>query len=119
MLLNGGSSLGINFFDLKEKTIESWTKRAYPDGANRRGLGFDKPALEYDKGPTCNLASKASFGHSGFTGTLLWIDPQYDLVYVFLSNRTYPDSENNKLITMDVRTEIQRVIMEHLNTTLR
>jgi beta-N-acetylhexosaminidase len=119
MLLNGGSSLGINFFDLKEKTVESWTKRAYPDGANRRGLGFDKPALEYDKGPTCNLASKASFGHSGFTGTLLWIDPQYDLVYVFLSNRTYPDSENNKLITMDVRTEIQRVIMEHLNTTLR
>jgi len=119
MLLNGGSSLGTHFFDLNEKTVEKWTQRAYPEGDNRRGLGFDKPALEDDKGPTCNLASMSSFGHSGFTGTLLWVDPQYDLVYVFLSNRTYPDSENKKLITMDVRTEIQRVIMEHLNTTTR
>jgi len=119
MLLNGGSSLGINFFDLKENTIKNWTQRAFPEGDNRRGIGFDKPALEYDTGPTCNLASKSSFGHSGFTGTLLWVDPQYDVVYVFLSNRTYPDSENIKLITMDVRTEIQRVIMEQLNTTLR
>jgi len=119
MLLNGGSSLGIHFFDLKENTIKNWTQRAFPKGDNRRGIGFDKPALEYDHGPTCNLASKSSFGHSGFTGTLLWVDPQYELVYVFLSNRTYPDSENTKLITMDVRTEIQRVIMEQLNTPLR
>ena len=119
MLLNGGSYLGTSFFDLKENTIKKWTQRAFPEGDNRRGIGFDKPALEYDNGPTCNLASKSSFGHSGFTGTLLWVDPQYDLVYVFLSNRTYPDSKNRKLITMDVRTEIQRVIMEQLNTTLR
>jgi beta-N-acetylhexosaminidase len=119
MLLNGGSSLGVNYFDMEEKTVANWTQRAFPDGENRRGIGFDKPALEIDEGPTCNLASKSSFGHSGFTGTLLWIDPQYDLVYVFLSNRTYPDAENKKLITMDVRTEIQRVIMEHLNTNLR
>jgi CubicO group peptidase (beta-lactamase class C family) len=119
MLLNGGSYLGIDFFNPESKTVESWTQRAYPKDENRRGIGFDKPALEHDEGPTCNLASDMSFGHSGFTGTLLWVDPQYDLVYVFLSNRTYPDSENKKLITMDIRTEIQRVVMEHLKASLR
>ena len=119
MLLNGGCYLGIDFFNPESKTVESWTQRAYPKDENRRGIGFDKPALEHDEGPTCNLASEMSFGHSGFTGTLLWVDPQYDLVYVFLSNRTYPDSDNKKLITMDIRTEIQRVVMEHLKASLR
>jgi CubicO group peptidase (beta-lactamase class C family) len=119
MLLNGGSALGYNFYSQKGNTVENWTSRAFPEGENRRGIGFDKPALHHDEGPTSNLASKESFGHSGFTGTLLWVDPTYDLVFVFLSNRTYPDTENNKLITMNVRTEIQRVIMEHLNATLR
>ena len=119
MLLNGGSLLGINFFSLQEQTIDKWTQRAFPEGENRRGIGFDKPALEDDEGPTCNLASESSYGHSGFTGTLLWVDPQHDLVYVFLSNRTYPDTDNMKLITMNVRTEIQRVVLEHLNTNVR
>ena len=119
MLLNGGSALGHDFFSNTENTIEQWTSRAFPDKENRRGLGFDKPALNLDEGPTCNLASESSFGHTGFTGTLLWVDPEYDLVYVFLSNRTFPDSENKKLITMDVRTEIQRVILEHLNAVSR
>ncbi len=75
--------------------------------------------MDLDQGPTCTLASESSFGHSGFTGTLLWVDPKYDLVFVFLSNRTYPNAENRKLITMDVRTEIQRVVMEHLNAVSR
>jgi len=119
MLLNGGTALGHDFFSQTGNTVEDWTSRAYTEGGNRRGIGFDKPALDYDEGPTCNLSSKESFGHSGFTGTLLWVDPTYDLVYVFLSNRTYPDTENKKLITLDVRTEIQRVIMEHFNATLR
>jgi CubicO group peptidase (beta-lactamase class C family) len=119
MLLNGGSALGYDFYNKKEHTIEQWTSRAFPEGENRRGIGFDKPALSLDEGPTSNLASESSFGHSGFTGTLLWVDPKYDLVYVFLSNRTYPDTENKKLISMNVRTEIQRVIMEHLNASLR
>jgi beta-N-acetylhexosaminidase len=65
-------------------------------------------------GAASELASESSFGHSGFTGTLLWVDPEFDLVYVFLSNRTFPTSENRKLITMNVRTEIHRVFMEHI-----
>ena len=119
MLLNGGSALGHDFFRKDGKTIEKWTSRAYPDSKNRRGIAFHKPAMDLDQGPTCNLASESSFGHSGFTGTLIWVDPKYDLVFVFLSNRTYPHAENRKLITMDVRTEIQRVIMEHLNAVSR
>ncbi|PCJ82306.1 MAG: hypothetical protein COA49_02060 [Bacteroidetes bacterium] len=120
MLLNNGTYLGIDFLDPEKSTLESWTARAYPEeDSNRRGIGFDKPALELDSGPTCDRASASSFGHSGFTGTLLWVDPDYDLVYVFLSNRTYPDAENHKLITLNVRTEIQRVVMEHLNAPIR
>jgi CubicO group peptidase (beta-lactamase class C family) len=120
MLLDNGSYLGVDLLDSKKSTIDTWTSRAFPDSdSNRRGLGFDKPALELDSGPTCDIASTSSFGHSGFTGTLLWVDPEFDLVYVFLSNRTYPDAENSKLITLDVRTEIQRVVMEHLNAPIR
>jgi len=55
-------------------------------------------------------ASDQSFGHSGFTGTFAWADPTYDLVYVFLSNRTYPTMENTKLVDVNLRSEIQRVI---------
>ena len=117
MLLNGGTYNGYNV--CKASTIEYWTARAYPGSENRRGLGFDKKGLNPDEGPASELASDASFGHSGFTGTLLWVDPEYDLVYVFLSNRTYPDSENRTLIAKNVRTEIHRVIMEHLMTEER
>ena len=93
--------------------------RRFADGDNRRGLAFDKPALEPDSGPTCDLASWESFGHSGFTGTLVWVDPTYDLVYVFLSNRTYPDASNKTLLRLNTRTEIQRVVLEHLGATSR
>ena len=112
MLLNHGRYAGYNV--VKPSTIDEWTTRAYPGTDNRRGVGFDKKGLNPDEGPASDLASDASFGHSGFTGTLLWVDPEFDLVYVFLSNRTFPDAENSKLISMNVRTEIHRVIMEHL-----
>ncbi|WP_321515473.1 glycoside hydrolase family 3 N-terminal domain-containing protein [Marinifilum fragile] len=94
------------------ETIEKFTSRAYPDGENRRGIGFDKPFLDpTDKnGPTSNLASLSSYGHTGFTGTMIWIDPDYDLVYIFLSNRICPDESNAKLMEMDVRTKIQECI---------
>lgn len=101
------------------EVLSDWTQRGFPDGDNRRGLVFDKPALEPDSGPTCDLASWESFGHTGFTGTLVWMDPAYDLVYVFLSNRTYPDASNTALLRLDTRTEIQRVILEHLGASSR
>lgn len=56
-----------------------------------------------------------SFGHSGFTGTFAWADPEEDIVYVFLSNRTFPDSNNRKLIREDIRSEIQKVIYESID----
>lgn len=54
-------------------------------------------------------ASPESFGHTGFTGTMAWADPEYGLVYIFLSNRVHPDQHNNKLVEMNIRTRVQEV----------
>ena len=115
--LRGGTLKGVEL--VPSDVLTTWTGRGFPEGENRRGCVFDKPALEPDSGPTCDLASWDSFGHTGFTGTLLWVDPLYDLVYVFLSNRTFPDQANTKLLKLDTRTEIQRVVLEHLGAASR
>ncbi|MFH2094965.1 MAG: glycoside hydrolase family 3 N-terminal domain-containing protein [Bacteroidota bacterium] len=81
----------------------------------RRGIGFDKPEMDYSKGgPTCQCVSANSYGHTGFTGTMAWVDPDEKIVYIFLSNRTYPDMNNNKLLDMDVRTKIQELIYQSI-----
>ncbi len=80
----------------------------------RRGVGFDKPQLG-TSGPTCGCVSMTSFGHSGFTGTFAWADPEQEIVYVFLSNRTFPDSENRSLIKSDLRSKIQEAIYEAID----
>ena len=81
---------------------------------NRRGIGFDKPALEYQEGgPTCKCVSGGRFGHTGFTGTLAWADPDTDIIYIFLSNRIHPDATNKKLLEMDVRTNIMEQIFKY------
>lgn len=86
----------------------------YCDKNVRRGVGFDKPQLG-TVGPTCGCVSMTSFGHSGFTGTFAWADPEQEIVYVFLSNRTFPDSENRKLIKSDLRSKIQEAIYEAID----
>ncbi len=108
MLLNGGTYGGKVF--LSDSTIKRFTSCPYcPD--NRRGIGFDKPEKNPDKiGPTCDAAPACSYGHSGFTGILVWNDPENKLVYIFLSNRVYPDIENKKLLRSSIRTQIQNVI---------
>jgi CubicO group peptidase (beta-lactamase class C family) len=89
--------------------VHDFTQLQSPLNENRRGIGFDKPLIEYEEdGPTCRGASKLSFGHSGFTGTYLWADPANDLVYVFLSNRIHPDSNNNKISELNIRTKIHQ-----------
>lgn len=98
-----------NFF--KPKTINNFNKCYFCDEENRRGVGFDKPQL-HDSGPTCGCVSMSSFGHSGFTGTYTWADPEEEIVYVFLSNRTFPDSDNRLLIREDIRTKIQQAIYD-------
>ena len=115
--LRGGTLRGVEV--APADVLAEWTQRGFPEGDNRRGIVFDKPALDPDSGPTCDLASWESYGHTGFTGTLLWVDPAYDLVYVFLSNRTYPDASNTRLLRLDTRTEIQRVVLEHLGASSR
>ncbi|HKJ49548.1 MAG TPA: serine hydrolase, partial [Christiangramia sp.] len=110
--VNGGSYGGEKF--LEKETIDKYNTCYYCEDDVRRGVGFDKPQLG-KAGPTCNCVSMMSFGHSGFTGTFAWADPEEDIVYVFLSNRTFPDSNNRKLIREDVRSEIQQVIYESID----
>ncbi|MGM0612360.1 MAG: glycoside hydrolase family 3 N-terminal domain-containing protein [Bacteroidota bacterium] len=113
MLLNNGYYAGTKYLD--SSTIKEFTRRQFPLNNNRRGIGFDKPLPDNQEGgPTCCEASNESFGHSGFTGTYAWADPKYDLVYIFLSNRIHPSAENRKLISMDIRTKIQKVIYKAL-----
>lgn len=80
----------------------------------RRGVGFDKPQLG-TAGPTCGCVSQSSYGHGGFTGTFTWADPEEEIVYVFLSNRTFPDPENRKLIQSDLRSKIQEAIYDAID----
>jgi beta-N-acetylhexosaminidase len=107
MLLNKGIYGNTRFFE--PETVDYFTTRKLDD--NRRGLGFDKPVLERDaSGPTSDLCSLDTYGHSGFTGCVMWADPKYDLIYIFLSNRTYPTMNNRKLIKGNVRTNIQDMV---------
>ena len=94
-------------------TFNTFNTCHYCDEENRRGIGFDKPQLE-EEGPTCGCLSMTSFGHSGFTGTYAWADPEEEIVYVFLANRTYQESDTNRLSKGNIRTDIQRLIYESI-----
>lgn len=96
-----------------DNTISIFTKTYQPK--NRRGLGWDRPDPD-GGGGVSELASRNSFGHTGFTGTCVWIDPDQELVYIFLSNRVYPNAENNKLARYKVREKIQSVVYESMST---
>lgn len=111
MYLQNGYYGGVRYFS--KETMDAFNTCYYCDQDVRRGVGFDKPQL-HDSGPTCGCVSKSSFGHSGFTGTYTWADPQSGILYVFLANRTFPTAENRKLISSDLRTKIQRVIQESI-----
>lgn len=105
-LLQGGQYGGKQF--LSPHTIDYFNQRYFAN--NRRALGWDKKddAIGHVSGHSSDL----SFGHTGFTGTVVWVDPSYDLIFVFLSNRIYPDSNNVKLIQKNIRTRIQDVVYE-------
>ena len=97
---------------LETATLDTFTKRYYLEEDVRRGLGFDKPQLDPDIDATCGCVSDKSFGHSGFTGTYAWADPETQIVYVFLSNRVYPTMDNNKLGKENIRTKVQQLIVD-------
>jgi beta-glucosidase-like glycosyl hydrolase/CubicO group peptidase (beta-lactamase class C family) len=103
-----------------KEILEKYTKVQFPENNNRRGLGFDKPLLnnkelsQNDAYPA-KSATPQSFGHSGYTGTFVWIDPVYEISYIFLSNRVYPTRNNNLLSDMNIRTNILQAIYDSIN----
>jgi CubicO group peptidase (beta-lactamase class C family) len=107
MLLNRGTYGGTQY--IKPETVNLWTSRQ--SAISRRGLGFDRWDPIPERHYPSKLASDQTYGHTGFTGTCIWVDPKYNLVYVFLSNRVYPNV-GNKLGSMSIRPRIQDVIYE-------
>ncbi len=107
-LLNGGSFGAVSLF--KDSTVKKFT--AYQT-KSRRGFGFDKPEKVNDGYPS-KYASVGTFGHTGYTGTCVWVDPEQNLVYVFLSNRVNP-TVSGKLQNLKVREKIMDKIYEITN----
>jgi CubicO group peptidase (beta-lactamase class C family) len=107
MLLNKGTYGGVQYF--KPEVVDLFTTKQSP--VSRRGLGFDRWDPIADRHYPSKLASDQTFGHTGFTGTCVWVDPKYKLVYIFLSNRVNPNV-GSKLGSLNIRPRIQDVVYE-------
>ncbi|HLT71160.1 MAG TPA: serine hydrolase, partial [Cyclobacteriaceae bacterium] len=105
---------------IKEETLREWSRTQFPEAGNRRALGFDKPNLEYRgvNNNTAKDASASSFGHTGFTGTFAWMDPESGLLYIFLSNRVNPTRNNTRLYRLNTRTQIQQVLYDAIDESV-
>ena len=107
---------------LATNIVKEFTKVQYPENNNRRGLGFDKPYLNnttlalVDAYPAPEV-SPESFGHSGFTGTFVWADPENQLVYIFLSNRVYPSRDHRNIYNLNIRAAIQQVFYKAIKAS--
>ncbi|MEL6867530.1 MAG: serine hydrolase, partial [Bacteroidota bacterium] len=110
MLLNGGNYGGKKY--LKKSTIDYFTAARH---GNHRGLGFDKPTKTRNR-TSSDKASRQTYGHTGFTGTCVWVDPAEDLIFIFLTNRISPDIHNKKIFKHKVRKRLHNVVYEALNT---
>ena len=110
MMLQGGSYANNHFYG--PDVVNNFTQKQFKK--NRRGLGWDKKAKDPERSAASELASEQSYGHTGFTGTMLWIDPEYDLVFVFLSNRVHPNAANTKLMELDVRKKMHDVVYQSI-----
>ncbi|WP_029036404.1 glycoside hydrolase family 3 N-terminal domain-containing protein [Salinimicrobium xinjiangense] len=116
MYLDGGKYGGKRY--LEQETLQKFTQTAFPESGNHRALGFDKPYYN-EKGESRNTAqdaSAASFGHTGFTGIMVWMDPEEDLLYLFLSNRVHPTRDNHRLYSLNTRTEIHQVLYDAIKS---
>jgi beta-glucosidase-like glycosyl hydrolase/CubicO group peptidase (beta-lactamase class C family) len=104
---------------ISHDVLKEYTTVQFPENKNRRGLGFDKPLLnnaelsEKEAYPA-KSASPSSFGHSGYTGTFVWVDPEKEISYVFLCNRVYPTRNNNLLSDMNIRSGILQAIYDSI-----
>jgi len=105
---------------ISDTTMREFSRCQFPENENRRGLGFDKPQLGNDTLSIENCypaysSSQSSFGHSGYTGTFVWCDPESQLVYIFLSNRVYPSRKNSKIYETNVRIRIHQAIYDAID----
>lgn len=107
MMLNRGTYGGVQY--IKPETVDLFTSKQ--SAVSRRGLGFDRWDPDTTRHYPSKLASFATYGHTGFTGTCVWVDPQYNLVYIFLSNRVNPVI-SSKLADLNIRQRIQDVVYE-------
>jgi beta-glucosidase-like glycosyl hydrolase/CubicO group peptidase (beta-lactamase class C family) len=115
LIINEGVYNGIRIFEAE--TIKKFTSSPFTANKNRRGIGFDKPPLnENEPRMPAPSASPNSFGHSGFTGTFAWADPENQLVFVFLSNRIHPDATNPMLSKLNTRTNIHEMFYKALKS---
>jgi CubicO group peptidase (beta-lactamase class C family) len=104
---------------ISKDILEEYTRVQFPENNNKRGLGFDKPPLNnIDLSPAdaypAKSATPQSFGHSGYTGTFVWIDPVYEISYIFFSNRVYPTRNNNLLSELNIRPYILQAIYDSI-----
>ena len=118
MYLQNGKYGGVNF--LSKKSLSEFTRVQYKKNENRRGLGFDKPALYNNKRkpeecyPAVSISSE-SYGHTGFTGGMTWVDPKENILFVFLCNRVYPTRENHKLVEMNIRSKLLQTLYDSID----
>ena len=117
MYLNGGSYGGKRY--ISKDVLDEFTKVQFPENDNRRGMGFDKPLFNNSSYTLENSypapgVSQESFGHSGFTGIFVWMDPEYDLLYIFMSNRVHPTRENKLIYKLNVRPSVHQVFYDEI-----
>ena len=103
---------------IREEVLQEYTSYQFPELEIRRGLGFDKPLLGERDGTAgdypCPGVSSSSFGHSGFTGTFVWADPEHEISYVFLSNRVHTTRTNQLLYDLNIRTNILQSVIDSI-----
>lgn len=98
---------------LSDEVKNTFNQRYFTQYGNRRALGYDKPLFHpVETGNTALSATQSSYGHTGFTGTMVWVDPEADMVYIFLCNRVYPNTKPNKLAALNIRTDIQQLFYQ-------
>ena len=103
-----------NFRLFSQDSFDKFNFCYFCDKDNRSGVGFDKPQIEGKHGSTFGGVSLKSFGHYGYTGSMAWADPEEDIIFIFLSNRTYPTRENTLLQTSNTRTRSQEIVYKSL-----
>ncbi len=117
MYLNGGEYGGRRY--LSKEVVKEFTSVQYPKNDNRRGLGFDKPLFNNSSYSLANSypapgVSQESFGHSGFTGIFVWMDPENELLYIFMSNRVYPTRDNRLIYELNIRPSVHHVFYDEI-----